>query len=105
MGPQVLREDLVPLPLGPQQEELLPPQEQDLGGPVLAQGLQRLLHNRSFSFKGHRLVTSEEKGDETRMIYVDLSKEFKLLVLNIVYSIYLRMHKGSLDGFDLIPNM
>ena len=83
----------------------MPPQEQDLGGPVLAQGLQRLLHNRSFSFKGHRLVTSEGKGDETRMIYVDLSKEFKLLVLNIVYSIYLRMHKGSLDGFDLISNM
>ena len=105
MGPRVLREDLVPLPLGPPQEELLAPPEQDLGGPVLAPGLQRLLHNLSFSFKGHRLVTSEAKGDETSGMYVVLSTQLKLLVLNIIYSIYLRMHKGSLDGFDLIPNM
>ena len=66
MGPRVLREDLVPLPLGPPQEELLAPPEQDLGGPVLAPGLQRLLHNQSFSFKGHRLVTSEAKGDKNK---------------------------------------
>ena len=71
----------------------------------MAQGLQRLLHNRSFSFKGHQLVTSEAKGDETSGMYVVLSTQLKLLVLNIIYSIYLRMHKGSLDGFDLIPNM
>ena len=38
-------------------------------------------------------------------MYVVLSTQLKLLVLNIIYSIYLRMHKGSLDGFDLIPNM
>ena len=105
MGPRVLREDLVPLPLGPPQEELLPPQEQDLGEPVLAQGLQRLLHNQSFSFKGHRLVTSEAKGDETSGIYVDLSTQLKLLVLNIEYSIYIRMRKGSLACFDLMSNI
>ena len=71
----------------------------------MAPGLPRLLHNLSFSFKGHRLVTSEAKGDETSGMYVVLSTQLKLLVLNIIYSIYLRMHKGSLDGFDLIPNM
>ena len=89
MGPRVLREDLVPL--------LLAPPGQGLGGPVLVPP--------SFSFKGHRLVTSEAKGDETSRIYVDLSKQFKLLMLSIVYSIYVRMHEGSLAGFDLIPNM
>ena len=93
------------MPLGPPQEELLPPPGQDLGEPVLAPGIQRLLHNLSFSFKDHRLVTSEAKGDETSGMYVVLSTQLKLLVLNIIYSIYLRMHKGSLDGFDLIPNM
>ena len=71
-----------------------------LGGTGLAPGLQRLLYNQSFSFKGHRLVTSEAKGDETSRMYVVLSKQLKLLVLNIIYSIY----KGSLDGFHLIPN-
>ena len=71
----------------------------------MAPGLQRLLHNLSFSFKGHRLVTSEAKGDETSGMYVVLSTQLKLLVLNIIHSIYLRMRKGSLDGFDLIPNM
>ena len=71
----------------------------------MAPGLPRLLHNLSFSFKGHRLVTSEAKGDETSGMYVVLSTQLKLLVLNIIYSIYLGMRKGSLDGFDLIPNM
>ena len=75
------------------------------GSRVLAPGLPRLLHNLSFSFKDHRLVTSEAKGDETSGMYVVLSTQLKLLVLNIIYSIYLRMHKGSLDDFDLIPNM
>ena len=69
-------------------------------GSTMAPGLQRLLYNQSFSFKGHRLVTSEAKGDETSRMYVVLSKQLKLLVLNIIYSIY----KVSLDGFDLIPN-
>ncbi|CAH3127798.1 unnamed protein product, partial [Porites lobata] len=48
--------------LGPPQEKLLAPPGQDLRGPVLAPGLQRLLHNQSFNFKGHRLETNKTKG-------------------------------------------
>ena len=51
------------------------------------------------------MVTSEAKGDETSRIYVDLSKQLKPLVSNIVYSIYVRMRKGSLDCFDLTSNI
>ena len=73
-------------------------------GPVLAPGLQRLLHNQSFNFKGYRLETNKTKGGETSRIYVDSRKQLKLLLLNIVYSIYVHMHKGSLDCFELIPS-
>ena len=92
MGPQVLPEDLVPLHLGPPQEEFLVPPGQDLGEPVLAPELQRFLHNQSFSFKGYRLVTSEAKGDETSRMYVVLSTQLKLLVLIEHHILDLRTH-------------